>query len=299
MESLENRPATDAELIPALEVETNPPVAVDPRYPSILQSIGILLIIIGTSIGCVPLLFLSGTLNGEVFMMLCYVTTMGLSFAIVHSLRRRKLGVSNYDFRINSWKLVLPLVLTSIALLLGVIGPITSLIPMPESTAEGLNLMMTQTGWATLVYFVIGAPVLEELIFRGIILDGYLKRYQPTTAIIVSSLLFGAFHFNPWQFVTGTVLGCFLGWVYYRTRSVGPCILVHMAANFCGYLVRLVFSSTEFAQQVDLANTERISGSYLVFSAICLVIIVASILYLRKEFNRLDLLHNAGDAPAV
>ncbi len=300
MEFENDQSTAEAEVVPTTAVEVDSITAQDRNYPSILQSIGILLIIVAASLAGVPLFFLSRVLNGEVFMMVCYLFTMGLSFAIVHAIRRRKLGESTYDFRIESWTFVLPLVLTSVALLLGVVVPIASLIPMPEAAADGFNAMIAQTGWATFVYFVIAAPLFEELIFRGIILDGYLKRYQPSTAIIVSSLLFGAFHFNPWQFVTGTVLGCFLGWVYYRTRSVGPCIVVHMAANFCGYLLRLLMSSTELSEQADVTNAGGVSGDYFFFSGICLMIIAVSVIYLRKEFNRLDVAHGTAiDLPVV
>lgn len=45
---------------------------------------------------------------------------------------------------------------------------------------------------------VIAAPVLEELIFRGMMLEGLLKKYSPVTSIIISSILFGVAHLNPW-----------------------------------------------------------------------------------------------------
>ena len=43
---------------------------------------------------------------------------------------------------------------------------------------------------------LVVAPILEELLFTGIILDGFLKKYNPTFAILVYALIFGASHFN-------------------------------------------------------------------------------------------------------
>jgi hypothetical protein len=92
-----------------------------------------------------------------------------------------------------------------------------------------------------------GGSFFRWLLAACIMLDGLLKRYKPVTSIIISSLLFGFVHLNPWQFVTGFVFGSFLGWVYFRSGSIAACILIHMSANFSGYLCRLfgVFDSRD------------------------------------------------------
>ena len=219
-------------------------------YPSIWQSFLIAGIVVLMTIACGPVLLLGSWIGDEAAAMVYYLSAFGLTFYIVHSIRERRLGASNYNFRIGSWRLILPLVLGSIALLFGVVGPIQGLIPMPEAIKENLQAAVGATGWPTFVYFVLAAPLLEELIFRGIMLDGLLKRYKPLTSIVISSLLFGLVHLNPWQFVTGFVIGCFLGWVYYRTGSVGACILIHMSANFSGYVLRLFLKfDTDAGQQ--------------------------------------------------
>ena len=198
--------------------------------------VGILIVI---SVACSPLLALGAWIGDEPTLMVYYLTAFGLAFYIVNSIRKRRLGASNYKFQIGSWRQIFPLAFGSIALLFGVIAPIQSLIPIPEAMQATFRAAMGATGWSTFVYFVLAAPLLEELIFRGIMLDGLLKRYGPLTSIIVSSLLFGLAHLNPWQFVTGFVIGCFLGWVYLRSGSVGACIVIHMAANFSGFVLRI------------------------------------------------------------
>ncbi len=300
MESLDQELVSAIDTFSPLEtvISSPPSEASYCAYPSIWQSFGILFIMIFVMIGCAPLFMLTGRLSSEVAMMLYYITAMGLTLFIVHSIRKRKSGQSIYNFRIDSWKLIFPLIVVSVALLLGVIGPITSLIPMPEEANESIQKMASQTGFATFVFFVIAAPVLEELIFRGIMLDGLLQRYRPLTAIFVSSLLFGLAHLNPWQFVTGLVLGCFLGWVYYRTRSVGPCIVVHMAANLCGYLIRLVYDFSGNTQQANLTDSSASIEQYFVFSSICLLMILVAVVYLRQQFDRLAGASQAGSTLA-
>ncbi len=265
------------------------PASTPPTYPSIWQSVGIVCIVIVFLLGCAPLVLLAPKVGNEVANFLYYVAAMGLSFAAVHSLRRRKLGTSTYNFRIDSWKLVFPLMLGSIALLLGVIGPLTSLIPMPDDVGEALHSAFKQTGPATFAYFVIAAPVLEELIFRGIMLDGLLKRYRPFTAILVSSLAFGFVHLNPWQFVTGVVIGMFMGWVYYRSRSVGACILIHMAANLTGYVMRLLLDFNSAAPTQDFFAMYGGRSQFVVITGMFLGVITLSVLFLRREFDKTDL----------
>ena len=209
-------------------------------YPSIRQSWSILGVVILMALACSPMIGLSPWIGAEAAMFVYYVSAFGLSFYVVHSIRKRRLGRSPYDIRIGSSRLILPLFLGSVTLLFGVAAPLAGLIPMPEQGEKAMRSLGSQTGPFTLLYFVLAAPILEELIFRGVMLDGLLRRYKPLTAVLVSSLLFGLAHLNPWQFVTGFVLGCFLGWVYFRTGSVVACIVIHMSANFSGYLMRFL-----------------------------------------------------------
>jgi uncharacterized protein len=263
------------------------PAAPDPTYPSILQSIGILLIFLFCSAAIFPIMLILGPLSEAVGLLLCYAAAGCLAFAIVHSIRSRKLGTSTYNFRIASWKLVFPLIVASVALLFGVIGPLISLIPMPPEVHEGFTSMMGSASPAMFIVLVIAAPLLEELLFRGIMLDGLLQRYRPVTAILVSSVIFGLAHLNPWQFVTAFVIGCFAGWVYLRTRSVGPCILIHATINFCAYSIQLLLSTADAPQQSQTPVGGW--GAFLVFPTICLIIIFVSVHYLRQEFNRVAL----------
>ena len=81
----------------------------------------------------------------------------------------------------------------------------------------------------------VAAPVLEELLFRGVVLNGLLRNYRPWVGIGQSALLFGLIHFNPAQSVSAALLGLLLGWLFYRTRSLGLCIMVHAINNGIGF----------------------------------------------------------------
>lgn len=75
------------------------------------------------------------------------------------------------------------------------------------------------------------APVIEELIFRGVIMHGLMRNYSKFTAVFVSALMFALFHLNPWQFPATFILGIVLGILMLRTRNIYLCILGHAINN--------------------------------------------------------------------
>jgi len=97
-------------------------------------------------------------------------------------------------------------------------------------------------GIVPVLFSCVVAPVLEEMLFRGVILRGFLRQYSRTFAILWSATLFGIAHLNLYQMATALVLGIVSGWLYERCRSLWPCILLHAAYNgfvtgYYGWLV--------------------------------------------------------------
>ena len=74
-------------------------------------------------------------------------------------------------------------------------------------------------------------PIVEELMFRGYILDAISRKHSDWTAIIWSSILFGLVHIDP--FVVGQAFmgGILYGWIRMRTGSLLPSIAGHMMWN--------------------------------------------------------------------
>ena len=99
--------------------------------------------------------------------------------------------------------------------------------------------------WGGLFRVAIVAPLVEESIFRGVILNGFLKNYRPTFAIFYSALLFALFHLNPWQFPAAFLLGLVLGWVRIRTGSLLACMTGHAIHNTLVFFLRSVLPPAE------------------------------------------------------
>jgi membrane protease YdiL (CAAX protease family) len=73
------------------------------------------------------------------------------------------------------------------------------------------------------------APFTEELVFRGILLNLWRRRWGAGRAVLFSSIAFGTFHFQ--YAVFATVAGIFLALVYLKYRSLWPGTLLHSLYN--------------------------------------------------------------------
>ncbi|TAN01148.1 MAG: CPBP family intramembrane metalloprotease [Rhodanobacteraceae bacterium] len=85
------------------------------------------------------------------------------------------------------------------------------------------------------------APVVEELVFRGVLLSGLASRMRVGWAIVASALIFGCVHLPDFKFVWYPVpalilLGLALAWLRVRTRSLWPSITLHATNNFMAVL---------------------------------------------------------------
>jgi membrane protease YdiL (CAAX protease family) len=85
--------------------------------------------------------------------------------------------------------------------------------------------------WGGIIRVILIAPVVEEMIFRGVIFSGFRRNYSPFWAIFLSALLFALFHLNPWQLGPTFLLGLLLGYVRLKTGSLLASIFTHALHN--------------------------------------------------------------------
>jgi len=78
---------------------------------------------------------------------------------------------------------------------------------------------------------VVAAPIVEEIFFRGLVLRTLRRRFNDTWAIVISSAVFAAAHFEPLQFPALFVFGLVAAVLATRTGRLGPGIWAHVAFN--------------------------------------------------------------------
>ena len=108
----------------------------------------------------------------------------------------------------------------------------------------GLEIEGLQGLFALLLIAAVLPAVCEECLFRGAI-QGVLERRGPVFSILVSGLLFGLFHLDPWRILPAAFLGCVFGWLTYRTQSLMPAILGHFANNATAVTAGYLFSEAD------------------------------------------------------
>jgi uncharacterized protein len=203
-------------------------------YPTYLQSFGLLLIFLLSTILSLLVVMPFFSYESAIGMSLIYTLSIGLTIGGGLLIRQ------DFTFKLRGTHPMIVL-LSSIAFvcLHIFLDPITSLIPLPEV----LKKIFYETLQQPIPYFfmlVMAAPVLEELLFRGVILDGLLRNYKSTRAIAFSAFLFALVHGNLAQGVGAFFGGLLIGWVYWKTQSVIPGILIHMVNNLLAYTATLL-----------------------------------------------------------
>lgn len=114
---------------------------------------------------------------------------------------------------------------------------------LPDWLDQTFDLL--QTGWVGILCIAVLGPILEELLFRGAITKILLRKYRPVKAVVISGLVFGIFHLNPAQVVSATFIGILFAWLYYRTKSLVPGILIHILNNSLFVILRMQYPGVE------------------------------------------------------
>lgn len=81
------------------------------------------------------------------------------------------------------------------------------------------------------IALVVVAPLVEEIFFRGFLFQGFRKKYGWVNAMLLSSAIFGIAHLDPVSIIPTFVLGIVLSYVYHRSNSVWPGVILHFLIN--------------------------------------------------------------------
>ena len=126
--------------------------------------------------------------------------------------------------------------------------PVNMLLPeMSPETKAMMEMLLNGPVWIVLLSVSVFAPFFEEWLCRGIILRGLLRKVGPTWAIVISAAVFGLIHGNIWQAIPAFLIGCLLGYVYYKTGSLKLTMLMHCVNN----TLAVVFSRIPGLEDVE------------------------------------------------
>ena len=146
-----------------------------------------------------------------------------------------------------------------------------------------INAMVTSGIPTGIMMTVVIAPILEELIFRKLMLDR-IRNYGEKTAIVFSALCFGLFHGNLTQFLYAFMIGLFLGYVYCKTGKVLYTMIMHALVNLISSSVMMFMPMVSFGA----IGTVIVLSLGVVVAALLIMGFVQLIIHLRKKDLRLD-----------
>ena len=175
--------------------------------------------------------------------------------------------------------------------------------PSGADNSEINDMLMHSGMWVSVVFTVLLAPVVEELLFRKMLMDRLLG-FGEGPAVLMSGLMFGMAHGNFSQFFYAFGIGVLWAYVYAKTGRVGYTIAFHMIFNLMGGVIAVELTKgangvldgpwlllqLEKLLDIDLSPiVAAISGillwGYLIFMVACLIGGITLLILYRKTIR--------------
>ena len=262
-----------------------------PLWADMLAIVGVL---IGSSfIGLFVKMIVEKTANAtpEFGTFVAYLLQFGITIGFA-LWQRKKRGDQGPLLRFSLKRANPTLVLWGVILLMlisVVLEPLLSL--FPQTYLDMLKDTAGSGGWAVLT-LVIVAPIVEEVLFRGIVQETVTRQYGAWRGLLVASAIFGIIHFIPQQVINAFFAGLVLGYIYLKTGSLIPVIMIHAINNAIAYIGMAMFDEQGVFYLHDvIANPFW----YWLVYAICVVIFIIAAVCVVLQIRKI----NAENSPTT
>ncbi|WP_173917718.1 CPBP family intramembrane glutamic endopeptidase [Halobacillus sp. Marseille-Q1614] len=137
----------------------------------------------------------------------------------------------------------------------------TELLGIPAGSENTMDLMnIAREAPLFILLPVVFAPITEEIIFRKVIFGQIYKRSNFWLAVIISALVFGAFHFDFQHMLVYFSMGLVFAFLYVKTKSIITPIVAHMAMNSFVVLSQLFYSEEDIRRMQEQLQTILTGG---------------------------------------
>lgn len=182
--------------------------------------------------------------NFGIFVLVCQSIGLLTCLAIItHKLKTTGMTWSDVGFQRFKWFKALRYIAGYYLTLIGLLVVVSIVamaflngadVPKPPHVGGGDAGVLSLMGgfWYTFALTVVLAPIIEEVVFRGVLLPAIARRYGWLIGVIGSSLIFMFVHLNPVQMISVLPLGIYLAVMYRKTGSIYPGIALHAVWNF-------------------------------------------------------------------
>jgi membrane protease YdiL (CAAX protease family) len=176
-------------------------------------------------------------------------------------------------------------------------------IPIPQSIQPYLDQMkhMMEEAYKLLagsssfpeMFFVVAVVALvpafsEEILFRGLVQRNLEKSLNTTKGVIITGIVFGAFHLNPFSLVPLAAIGIYLGFLTAKSNSIFSSITAHFFNNFIAILaLRFGYGDDDLITGKAAAlSAEELS---ITFFASAVVFVLSIYYFIRVSEKKLNL----------
>jgi membrane protease YdiL (CAAX protease family) len=264
-------------------------------YPRIKNAVLLCLLLTGIQLAAgfiVGIVFeLFGFNTESIIYGICIIMINLLSFGVVILIGFRKTKLKfNEVFKFNSvslnyWLAIIIFMFGFVIVSSEIDNILNYILPMPEFLQDIFEAIMVKQVFAIAIILIGIIPAItEEMLFRGVVLNGFKENYSDKKAILISALLFGIIHLNPWQFVTAFIIGIVMAWVCIKTKSIILCMYMHLFNNTIG-VIALKYKEVLPIKGFNTAYSEKIFQP-IWFDLAGMAIIAAGILLLIRAVKK-------------
>ncbi len=221
--------------------------------------------------------------------LLSHSLSMVVAIIMVLLLRRKHGGRAVAPIRF-SWRGFDPLsILFGFIMLLStniILEPLVEILPSPTQDVP--------THWTTLLTVVLCAPILEEILCRGLLYESLRERGGVLRAMLISSLFFGVLHLYPASIVVAFVAGLILCFFYIYSRSIIAPMILHALNNAMAYLF-IVLKWDEITVREVITNDTLYYSIYI----LSLIVIILSAIFCRSRLKSIIKTQSQSSADAT
>ena len=130
----------------------------------------------------------------------------------------------------------------------------------------------------------ITPAVCEEFFFRGYVQKSFEYKQKPITAILLTSVFFGLYHFNPYGLLPLIVIGMYLGYAVYKSNSIVVPIILHFLNNYISIIAFFIYGKEELIQSsFDLENVDTHFLSFFIL----LALFIGFVIFIGRNYDKL------------
>lgn len=204
-----------------------------------------------------------------------------IAFFAFNKVKKISCKAAKVDFKIGTWNMIMCFVISLVCYFgcMYFIGGIDHLLELGGYDLQAISLPVDNFGWLLLSILLLAAlpAIFEELVFRGILLNGLRDGLGDTSALLMSAFLFAIMHGSIQQLIYPFILGMVLGWIAMRTGSTFSSMLVHFLNNTIAVVINYFTVRNELDMSIDYNAWQWVL-------AVALVLVAATIVYVIERF---------------